>query len=62
MNSRFTRATDLKIGTFVLILNFLIQKGKSKKIQPIPKGPFQIIEKPNDVTDKLIDSNFLTQK
>ena len=29
----------------------------SKKLQPIQKRPFQIIDKPTDVTYKLIDSN-----
>ena len=57
MNSRFTPATNLKFGTFVLIPNFVIQKGISKNLQPIRKGPFQIIDKPTDVTYKLIDSN-----
>ena len=57
MNSRFTPARNLKIGTFVLIPNFVIQKGISKKLQPIRKRPFQIIDKPTDVTHKFIDSN-----
>ena len=55
--SRFTPATDLKIGTFVLIPNFNIQKGTSKKLQTLRKGPYQIIAKPTDVTYKLTDSN-----
>ena len=57
INSRFTPATDLKIGTFVLIPNFNTQKGISKKLQPPRKGPYQIIAKPTDVTYKLTDSN-----
>ena len=57
INSRFTPATDLKIGTFVLIPNFNTQKGISKKLQPLRKGPYQIIAKPTDVTYKLTDSN-----
>ena len=59
MNSRFTPATNLKlkIGSFVLILNFVIQKRISKKLQSIRKGPFKIIDKPTDVTYKLSDSN-----
>ena len=59
MTLRFTPVTNLnlKIGTFILILNFVIQKGISKKLQPIRKGPFQIIDKPTDVTYKLSDSN-----
>ena len=57
INSRFTPATDLKIGTFVLIPNFYTQKGISKKLQPLRKGPYQIIAKPTDVTYKLTDSN-----
>ena len=56
INSRFTPATDLKIGTFVLIPNFNTQKGISKKLQPLQKGPYQIIAKPTDVTYKLTDS------
>ena len=56
INSRFTPATDLKIGTFVLILNFTKQKGTSKKLQPLQKGPYQIIDKPTDVTYKLIET------
>ena len=57
INSRFTPASDLKIGTFVLIPNFNTQKGISKKLQPLRKGPYQIIAKPTDVTYKIIDSN-----
>ena len=56
INSRFTPATDLKIGTFVLLPNFNTQKGISKKLQPLQKGPYQIIAKPTDVTYKLTDS------
>ena len=59
INSRFTPATDLKIGTFVLIPNFNRQKGISKKLQPLRNGPYQKIAKPNDVTYKLAES---TQK
>ena len=55
INSRFTPATDLKIGTFVLIPNFKTQKGIYKKLQPLRKGPYQIIAKPTDVTYKLTD-------
>ena len=57
INSRFTPATDLKIGTFVFFPNFTTQKGISKKLQPLQKGPYQIIWKPTDVTYKLIDPN-----
>ena len=57
ISSRFTPATDLKIGTFDLILNFNTQKGISKKLQPLRKGPYQIITKPTDVTYKLTNSN-----
>ena len=53
----FTPATDLKIGTFVLIPNFNKHKGISKKLQSLRKGPYQIIAKPTDVTYKLTDSN-----
>ena len=57
INSRFTPATDLKIGTFVLIPNFNTQKGNSRKTQPLQKGPYQIIAKTTGVTYKLTDSN-----
>ena len=57
INSRFTPATDLKVETFLLFPNFTTQKGISKKLQPLQKGPYQIIDKPTDVTYKLIDSN-----
>ena len=53
--SRFTPATDLKIVTVVLITNFNTQKGISEKLQPLRKGPYQIIAKPTDVTYKLTD-------
>ena len=56
INSRFTPATDLKIGPFVLIPNFNRQKGISKKLQPLRNGPYQKIAKPNDVTYKLAES------
>ena len=56
INSRFTPATDLKIGTFVLKPNFNTHKGISKKLQPLRKEPYQIIAKPTDVTYKLTDS------
>ena len=56
INSLYTPATDLKIGTFVLIPNFTTQKGISIKNTTTPKGPHQIIEKPTDVTYKLIDT------
>ena len=49
INSRFTPASDLKIVTLVLIPNFNTQKGISKKIQPLRKGPYHIIAKPFDV-------------
>ena len=57
INSRFTPASDLKIGTFVLIPNFNTQKGIYKKLQPLRKGPYQIIAKPTDVTYKITDSD-----
>ena len=56
INSRFMPAADFKIGTFVLIPNFKTQKGISKKLQPLRKGPYQIIAKPTEVTYKLTDS------
>ena len=40
-----------------LIPNFNTQKGISKKLQPLRKGPYQIIAKPTDVTYKITDSN-----
>ena len=49
-------AIDLKIGTFVLIPSFNTQKGISKKLQPLQKGPFEINAKPTEVTYKLTDS------
>ena len=57
INSRFTPASDLKIGIFVLIPNFNTQKGISKKLQPLCKGPYQITAKPTDVTYKITDSD-----
>ena len=42
---------------FVLIPNFNTQKGISKKLQPLRKGPYQIIAKPTDVTYKFTDSD-----
>ena len=47
----------MKIGIFVLNPNFTTQKGISKNLQPLRKGRYQIIEKPTDVTYKLIDTN-----
>ena len=57
INSRFTPATDLKKVIFVLIPNFTTQKGISKKLQPLRKGPDQIIDKSTDVTYKLTDTS-----
>ena len=57
INSSFTPATDIQIGTFVLIPNFTTQKGNSKMLQSFRKGPYQIIDKPTDVTYKLTDSS-----
>ena len=57
INSRFTPATDLKIGTFVLTPNFNTQKGISKKLQSLRKRSYQIIAKSTDVTYKFTDSN-----
>ena len=57
INSCFKPATDLKIETFVSILNFTTQKETSKKLHPLRKGSYQIIDKPSDVTYKLTDSN-----
>ena len=55
INSRFTPATSLKIGTYVLIPNFTTQKVISKILQSLRKGPYQQIDKPTDVTNKLTD-------
>ena len=54
INSRFMPATDLKIGTFVLIPN--TQKRISKKLQPLRKRPYQNIANATEVTYKLTDS------
>ena len=43
--------------SFVLIPYFVAQKRLSKKLQPIRKGPFQVIDKLTDVTCKFIQSN-----
>ena len=56
INSRFIPASDLRVGTFVLIPNFNAQKRISKKLQPLRKGPYQIIAKPTGVTYKITDS------
>ena len=40
-----------------MIPNFNTQKGISKKLQPLRKGPYQIIARPTDVTYKITDSN-----
>ena len=48
INTRFRPATYLKTGTFVFIPNFNTQKGISKKLQLLRKGPYQIIDKPTD--------------
>ena len=45
----------LKIGTYVLIPNFTTQKVISKILQSLRKGPYQQIDKPTDVTNKLTD-------
>ena len=57
LNSQFTPATNLKVGTYVFIPNFTTQKGLSKELQPLRKRPYQIIDKPTDVTYKLTDLN-----
>ena len=57
IHSRVKPSADLKIGTFVLIFNFTKQKGISKKLQPLRNGPYQIIDKPTDVTYKLTDTS-----
>ena len=57
INSRFTPASDLKIGTFFFVPNFNTQKGISKKLQPLQKVPYQIFAKPTDVIYKITDPN-----
>ena len=57
INSRFMPATNLKIGTIVLIPIFNTQKGICKKLQPLRKGLNQISDKPTEVTYKLTDSS-----
>ena len=57
INSRFTPATTSTIGTYVLILNSTTQKGISKILQPLRKGPYQIIDKPTDVTYNFTELN-----
>ena len=56
INSGFRPATDLK-KTLVLIPKFTTQKGTSKKLQTRQKGPYQIIDKSTEVTNKLTDTN-----
>ena len=56
ISSRFIPG-DLKNATFVLFPKFTTQKGLSKKLQPLRKGPYQIVDKTTDVTYKLTDSN-----
>ena len=41
----------------VLIPNFTTQKGIYKKLQPLRKGPYQIIDKSTEVTYKPTDLN-----
>ena len=38
------------------ILKLASQKGISKKLQPLRKRPYQIIDKPTEITYKLTDS------
>ena len=57
INSRCNPPTNLKIGTYVLVPNSTTQKGISKKLQPLRKRLYQIIDKPTDVTYKLTDLN-----
>ena len=57
--NKFTIRTSYKFKNwkYVLFLNFVTQKGFSKKLQPIQRGPIQIIDKTTDVTYRIIDSN-----
>ena len=57
MISRFKTATEIKKEKFVLVPNFTTQKGISEKLRPLREGPYQIIDKPTDVTYKLTDLN-----
>ena len=54
INSRIMPATDLKIVSFVLTPSFNTQKGIAKKLQPLRKEPYQIIDKPTEVTYNLL--------
>ena len=55
INSQFTPATNLKIGKYVSIPNFTTQNGISKKLQQLRNKPYHLIDKPTDVTYKLLD-------
>ena len=46
INSQFTPATNLKSGTYVLIPNFVTQKGISKNLQPILNDHFKSLTNP----------------
>ena len=56
---KFTIHTSYKFENWNFCLNskFCNTKGIFKNLQPTKKGPFQVIDKPTDVTYKLIDSN-----
>ena len=41
----------------MFLSNFTTRKGISKKLQPLRKGTYQIIDKPTEVTYKLTDLN-----
>ena len=55
--SRFTPATNLKIGTYIVIPNFTLKKELLKNYNHSGKDLYQINDKPTDVTYKLIDLN-----
>ena len=57
INSRFTPATDLKIGTFAFIPNFTTQKGVSKNYNHSEKDQFKQLINPLMLTYKLTDPN-----
>ena len=54
INSRFEPATDLKKRN--TCFNSQLYNTK-RNLQPRQKGPYQSIDKPTDVTNKLTDTN-----
>ena len=50
MNLRFRTAKPLEKNNFVLITNQQQIDGVSKKLLPLPTGPYPIINKPTEKT------------